>query len=320
MILTRCAVRKIDEQEKLVHIETDQGTYTASRFVYATHIPAGINLLHLRCTPYRSYAVAAVLENNAAIDGLVYDLDDPFHYYRTQKINDDNYLIVGGCDHKTGQEPNAMRLFRDLQSHVVKHFRVASFTHQWSSQYYEPADGLPYIGTMPGHSDKVLVATGFSGNGITYSQVATHVLHDQILGLEVPYQNIFSPRRIKPVASFNNMVNHNADVVKEFVSKWFTSQQAIEWNDLAPGEARVVTFREHNLAVFKDEGGELHAVDPACTHMKCVVSWNNAERSWDCPCHGTRFSYNGHVLNGPATLPLETISLAEIMEAENKKQ
>jgi glycine/D-amino acid oxidase-like deaminating enzyme/nitrite reductase/ring-hydroxylating ferredoxin subunit len=318
IIVQNCRVQKIDEQEKLVYVETEKGTFIAFHFIYATHIPAGINVLHLRCAPYRSYAIAATLKDNAYPKDLAYDLDDPYHYYRTQKVNGVDYLIAGGEDHKTGHKTNTDQCFRNLESHLLKHFNIESFTHHWSSQYFEPADGLPYIGHMPGHSGKVLVATGFGGNGMTYSNVAARVLTSYIVQNKEEYGDIFSPTRVKPVASFTKMVGHNTDVLRQLVGKWFSSVDHSEVADLAPGEARILKLDGNTLGIYKDEHGALHAVNPTCTHMKCMVAWNGAERSWDCPCHGARYSAEGKVLTGPADAHLEVLPIASLVSSDKK--
>jgi glycine/D-amino acid oxidase-like deaminating enzyme/nitrite reductase/ring-hydroxylating ferredoxin subunit len=302
------------KSENGIQIETTSGEFAARSLVYATHIPTGINLLHLRCSPYRSYAMAVRLENNNYPDALAYDMYDPYHYYRTQEINGEKFLIVGGDDHRTGEEPNTNGCFLKLESHVRSHFNVAEISHQWSSQFFEPADGLPYIGHLPGNPQDVYVATGYGGNGMTYSHVAALVLKSILLKQESPYTDLFNPGRIKPIAGFTEFVKHNADVVKQFVGRWFGKEDLQELAALAPGEAKVVKYNDQSLALYKDDGGNLHAVNPACTHMKCSVAWNAAEKSWDCPCHGARYSFDGEVLTGPANKDLEPVEIRSLAE------
>ncbi len=311
VIIEHCRV--LDSQsannDTEVTVETSQGKYQAKSLVYATHIPIGINLLHLRCAPYRSYAMAVKVDKGSYPEGLVYDMYDPYHYYRTQNIDGQDYLIVGGEDHKTGDEPNTNGCFLRLESHIRSHFSVSEIAWRWSSQYYQPVDGLPYIGHLPGNAANVFVATGYGGNGITYSHVAALVLRGLVLNHESPYSALFSPARVKPVAGFTDFVKHNADVVKQFVGKWFGQEELQSLAALAPGEGKVVKYEDHTLGLYKDEKGLLHAVNPACTHMKCSVSWNVAEQSWDCPCHGARYSCDGEVLNGPASKDLEPVEV-----------
>ncbi len=282
--------------------------------IYATHIPPGVNLLHFRCAPYRSYAMAIKLKDKNYPDGLAYDMYDPYHYYRTQVVDGETYLIAGGEDHKTAHEENTEACFTKLESYLRKYFDIEKVVFRWSSQYFEPADGLPYIGHLPGHPDNIFVATGFGGNGITYSQVAAMVLTDLLVKGESKYEKLFDPNRIKPIAGFTNFVKEAADVVGEFFGKWFSTSKIKELADVAQGEARVVKYEGHSIALFKDESGKLHAVNPACTHINCVVGWNTAERTWDCPCHGSRFSMDGEMLTAPARKDLEKIELRDLVE------
>jgi glycine/D-amino acid oxidase-like deaminating enzyme/nitrite reductase/ring-hydroxylating ferredoxin subunit len=311
-----CRVYDVHEEHERVKLATESGSIKGRTLIYATHIPPGINLVHLRCAPYRSYAMAVKLNDDNYPDNLIYDMCDPYHYYRTQIIDGTKYLIAGGKDHKTAHEKNTEGCFRQLESELRKHFDIKEATYQWSSQYYEPVDGLPYIGHLPGHSECVFVATGFGGNGMTYSHVAAKVLADKILVRENPYKDLFSPSRIKPIAGFADFIEHNADVVKHFVGKWFSADKLNEAVALAPGEGQVAIFNGSLIALSKDSDHSLHAVSPACTHMKCSVTWNLAEQSWDCPCHGARYSPDGKVLNGPASKDLELIELRTLSAKE----
>ncbi|MGZ3923576.1 MAG: FAD-dependent oxidoreductase [Flavisolibacter sp.] len=313
VILQNCMVKEF-KGDKELQVETSQGTIQARYLIWATHIPPGVNLLHFRCAPYRSYAMAVELNNDAYPDGLAYDMYDPYHYYRTQIIDGKKFLIVGGEDHKTAHEDNTEVCFSRLESHIRKYFDVKEVSFKWSSQYFEPADGLAYIGHLPGNPDNVLVATGFGGNGMTYSHIAAITLTDLIMKGQSEYAKLFEPDRIKPIAGFANFVKENADVVKEFVGGHLSKEKLDSLADLAPGEAKIVRYEGKSLALYKDDGGELHAVSPVCPHAKCSVAWNTAEKSWDCPCHGSRFNADGEVLTGPARLGLETVSLESLIQ------
>ena len=314
VIQQNCRITEVKNEHKL-EIITSQGRFHATDIIYATHIPPGVNLLHLRCIPYRSYAMAVILEGNKYPDGLAYDMVDPYHYYRSQIVNGQTYLIAGGKDHKTGAEKNTDYLFTKLEATVRENFSVKEVAYKWSSQYFEPADGLPYIGQLPGHPQHIYVATGYGGNGMTYSQVAGRILSDILLKHDNPLIEVLDPNRIKPIAGFSNFITHNTGVISNFAGKLFSADKLTELADLAPGEARIVRFEGKKIGLYKDENGNLHAVNPVCTHLKCEVSWNDAEHSWDCPCHGARYDCEGKVIGGPADLSLETINIAEL---ENK--
>lgn len=310
-IVENCRVTGFDDHGDFVSLHSSEGEIEAAKVVYATHIPPGINILHLRCAPWRSYAIAVRLKDAIYPEGLIYDMKDPYHYYRSQRIGSESYLIAGGKDHKTGEGSNTDHVFSALRAHVQKIFNVQEVTHQWSSQYFESADGLPYIGGLPGASANVYVATGFGGNGMTYSHVAAMEISNLIVKNESLYEELFSPSRVKPVAGFRNFVSHNADVVKHFVGKWFGVERMQELAGLSPGEGRVIRFDDHLVAVSKDDEGEIHAISPVCTHLGCHVAWNATEHSWDCPCHGARYSRTGEVLTGPAVQDLETMGLSK---------
>ncbi|MGN6436290.1 MAG: FAD-dependent oxidoreductase [Agriterribacter sp.] len=308
VIVQHTRVQEVKDAEPL-EILTNTTSFTANDLIYATHIPPGVNLLHLRCAPYRSYAMAVTLKNDDYPSDLAYDMQDPYHYYRTQVVNGQPYLIAGGKDHKTGHEPNTLRSFQELESHVRKYFAVADVAYRWSSQYYEPADGLPYIGHLPGHPEHLYVATGFGGNGMTYSHVSAQLLTSLILQQSSKYEKLFDPNRLKPVAGFVGFLQHNLDVAKQYINRLMPAEKLTELADIAPGEGRVVKFEDQRIAVYKNDKGTLHAIDPVCTHLKCEVSWNAAESSWDCPCHGARYGIDGNVLTGPADKQLDKIEL-----------
>jgi glycine/D-amino acid oxidase-like deaminating enzyme/nitrite reductase/ring-hydroxylating ferredoxin subunit len=309
-----CRVTNVHEGDEMT-VDTLQGSFVASHVIYATHIPPTVNLLHLRCAPFRSYAMAFKLRSGTYPTDLAYDMYDPYHYYRSQIIDGEQYMIAGGEDHKTGQEVNSEASFRKLESDLRKHFDIANITHKWSSQYYEPTDGLPYIGRFPMHHKNVLVATGYGGNGMTYSTVAAKILKSIVLDREDESTAIFSPSRVKPVAGFKNFADHNIDAIKNFAEKIFSHNELHGFADLAPGESKVIRMDDQRVGIHKDDNGAVHAVSATCSHLGCTVAWNSAEKSWDCPCHGARYSIDGKVLNGPADRDLEYINL-EIITTE----
>ncbi|WP_336518511.1 FAD-dependent oxidoreductase [Pollutibacter soli] len=308
-MLTQSRVMEVKEEGDKLNVNTETDTWIADQLIYATHIPPGVNLLHLRCVPWRSYALAATLADDNYPDDLIYDMEDPYHYYRTQTINGEKFLIAGGKDHKTGHEENTERPFQLLEAHVRKYFDIKHMVNEWSSQYYESADGLPYIGHLPGTPERIFVATGFGGNGMIYSSVAAIVLRDMLTGLDSPYENLYDPNRLKPVAGFSSFVQHNTGVIKEYFKKLIPFEKISTLSELAAGEGRLVRFGDHSIALSKDAWNRFHAVSPKCTHLGCEVQWNIAEQSWDCPCHGARYNTDGKVLNGPAHEGLDKIAV-----------
>ncbi len=312
-IFEGCRVQGSEENDGVVVVHTDRGDLRCRNLIFATHIPPGISLLDTRCAPYRSYAIAVTLKVDYP-DGLIYDLEEPFNYYRTQTIDGKSFLIAGGEDHKTGHQPITDTCFNKLESHVRRLFEVAAVNYRWSSQYLEPTDGLPYIGHLPGEPGRRFVATGFSGNGMVYGGVAAALFRDLLLKTENKFIKLFDPNRIKPVAGLKHFVRENADVAKKWLGKFLPADKLSGLADLAPSEARVVRLEGETVALYKGEDGVIHALSPTCPHMGCHVSWNSAEKSWDCPCHGARYAIDGTMITGPAAHDLERINIRALME------
>lgn len=307
VVLQHCIAGDRRQPADFFEMETSLGVILANKVVYATHIPPGINILHFRCAPWRSYVIACTLKNNDYPEALIYDMKDPYHYFRTQDWGGQRFLIAGGFDHKTGQGDNQEFSFTELEAFVKNYYEVEEVVYRWSSQYYNSADGLPYIGQMPGDEAGVYCATGFGGNGITLGSLAAIVLRDLLLKADTPFEALFDPARVKPVAGFTEFVKHNADVVSQFIGKRFAYEQVTELAALAPGDGKLADWEGQKIALYKDAAGKVYGVDPVCPHAGCVVDWNNAEKSWDCPCHGSRFAPNGTLLTGPARKGLQPL-------------
>ncbi len=311
-IIQNCRVEDIYQENKETVVVTTKGKIQTNYVVYATHIPPGVNVLHFRCAPYRSYAMAVKLKDNNYPDALIYDLYDPYHYFRTQETEGGRYLIAGGEDHKSGHKKNTNFCFTKLEKYIRKYYDVEDIAFRWSSQFFESADGLPYIGHLPGNPENILVATGFGGNGITYGTASSIILTDIILKGTSEYQELFNPNRVKLIAGFEGIVKEAADVIGIFIGGRWGIKEIENAVDIKKGEAKVVKYEGKTIALYKDESGKLFAVNPSCSHIKCVVAWNNSEKSWDCPCHGSRFSITGEMLTAPARKNLEQFDLSEL--------
>ncbi|MEO6149592.1 MAG: FAD-dependent oxidoreductase [Mucilaginibacter sp.] len=278
----------------------------AFNLIYATHLPPGINVLNFTCAPYRSYVLSVTLQDNNYPDCLAYDMKEPYHYFRTHIIDGKNHLLVGGEDHKTGHD-DPEKAFENLEAYVRQYYKVASVDHKWSSQYYVPADGLPYIGQMPLAANNTYIATGYNGNGMIFGTLAGRMLTDMINGKADPYEKLFSPSRIKPVAGFRDFVAENADVAWHFIADRFSAEAVSSLKSIEKDSGTIIKYKDQKLAVYKDEQGEIHALSPVCTHAGCIVNFNASEKTWDCPCHGGRFDIDGKVLTGPPMKDLERI-------------
>ncbi|MBL4678069.1 MAG: FAD-dependent oxidoreductase, partial [Mucilaginibacter sp.] len=250
--------------------------------------------------------LAVKLKGNTYPNALVYDMQVPYHYFRTHVIDGEKLLIAGGNDHKTGHdEPE--KAFADLEKYLRDNYDVSSVKYRWSSQYYVPVDGFPYIGQMPEAAKGIYCATGYNGNGMMLGSIAGKILSDLVQGKDNKYADIFSPSRLKPIAGFTAFVQENADVAYHFLADRFGIHETDSLKRLSPGTGQVVEVGGKKIAAYRDDSGKIHALSPVCTHAGCIVNWNGEEKSWDCPCHGARYDIDGKVLTGPATLNLATI-------------
>lgn len=307
-ILTSCQVTNHENKKGIVKITTSDGTaYTAKNLVWATHIPPGNNRFSVLLAPYRSYAVTLKLSNplNAMAQGA--DLYDPYHYMRYHKSNDDYYLIVGGFDHKTGDESNTKKPFENLMAYVDANFKYKEVVAKWSSQFYQPADGLPFIGRMPGE-DNIYIATGFTGNGMTFGSMTSLIIPDLLENKESELSKLLSPNRIKPVASAANVLDEVISATVHFVKDRFTAEKIAELDEIENGTGRIVKYEGKTFAAYRDQKSEIHLLSPICPHTGCTVVYNPSEVSWDCPCHGSRFDIDGKLLNGPALTDLNILN------------
>lgn len=299
--------RVVDVQDGVpCRVATETATVTAQDVIVATHVPLSSKVLQTKVAAYRSYVLALRLKaGTTPPTGLFWDTEDPYHYIRTQATDKGPLLLVGGEDHKTGQEEDTVGRFEALLEFASHRFPVASVAYRWSAQVIEPVDGLPSIGRDL-TSRHVYEATGYSGTGMTLGTLAGMLNSDLILGLENPWKEVYDPTRIKPLASVVDFVKENLDFPVHRVTDLLKSAGAESLAEVARGEGKIVEIAGEKTAVFRDEQGLLHGVSPVCTHLGCLVAFNDAEKTWDCPCHGSRFDKDGEVLNGPAALPLES--------------
>lgn len=283
-------------------VRTMDGTVRAKDVVLATHLPLGVNVLQTEAAPYRSYVMGVMLRKEPP-EGLFWDTAEPYHYTRTYTHNGESVLIVGGADHKTG-EADTQAHFERLEAYVSEHFEVQAVRYRWSSQLYEPADGLPYIGLSP-FAEHIHVGTGYSGDGLTFGSLAGLMLARDLLGEPNPWHDLLSPRRLTPTASAKDWLSENLDVARHLADDHLQGDEE-DFGEVGSGEGKVVTKGAQKLAVYRSEDGTLNVRSAVCPHLGCVVHWNGAETSWDCPCHGSRFAPTGEVLVGPALSGLES--------------
>lgn len=310
ILLEDTLVEKTDTEDGVHTAIAAGGEIRANNLIYATHIPPNINVLNFECAPYRSYVMAVKLHSGHYPDALIYDTQEPYHYIRTHRIDTEPLLIIGGQDHKTGHD-DPEKAFAELEKYARKYYNISSVKYRWSSQYYVPVDGLPYIGQMPFLAKGIFCATGYNGNGMMLGSIAGKILADLAAGIKNRYADLFTPSRVKPIDSFSEFVKENADVAYHFVTDRFGLHETDSLKRLEPGSGKLVEYQGKKIAAFRDENGEIHALHATCTHAGCIVNWNSAEKTWDCPCHGARYDIDGRVLTGPAVKNLTKINHSE---------
>ncbi|MBD0328554.1 MAG: FAD-dependent oxidoreductase [Thermoleophilia bacterium] len=304
---------RIFEQTRATGIEgsgpcrvvTDRGTLTARDVVVSSHLPfLDRGFFFAKAHPERSYAVACRISREQDPEGMYINLSPPTRSVRTAYDEGGLLLLLGGEGHKPGAEPDTHARYGALEEFGRRHWGASEFPYRWSTQDYSPLDGVPYVGRLTRRGDHVYVATGFKKWGMTNGTAAAMILGDLVLGRDNPWAGLFDSKRLTPRASAPRFVKENATVARHFVGDRLDRGEAAEVETVAPGEGRMLRVRGRKTAVYRDEGGRVHALSPVCTHMGCHVGWNPAERSWDCPCHGSRFGGDGTVIQGPATRDL----------------
>ena len=272
--------------------------------IVASHFPFSdeIGLYFARMHVERSYVLAIKSEKDYP-GGMYYSADTPTRSLRYTEMNGEKLILVGGESHKTGQGVPTHQHYLGLQSFSEQYLGVKEIPYRWSAQDIVTPDKLPFIGPATGHHPNVLIATGYKKWGMTSGTIAAKILTDTILEKENRYADLFHPSRFK---GFGNMVKDNLDVAKHLL------EGKLEFivktpNDLAHDEGDIVIVNGKRVGCYRDYDGELHLVDSTCTHMGCEVNWNSGDRTWDCPCHGSRYSIKGEVLNGPTVEPLRKV-------------
>ena len=297
-------------------VKTSKGhTVTANAVIVATNSPVSDYVVtHVKQAPYRSFVIAGRVPNGSVPKALYWDTPDPYHYVRLQHVRSGNgtggrdVLIVGGEDHKTGQKDDADERFRCLEEWTRERFpMLESVEYRWSGQVMEPMDYMAFIGPQPGDAENVFIATGDSGHGMTHGTIAGILLTDQIVGRKNEWSKLYDPSRLTiSKSSAMEFAKENLNVAVQYAD-WVRPGDVSSPDDIPPGTGAVIRRGTRKIAVYRADDGRLHERSAVCTHLKCIVDWNSAEKSWDCPCHGSRFDPYGKVLNGPAIKALEPV-------------
>lgn len=284
------------------------------KIVVCTNTPVNDWLImHTKQAPYRTYVLGFKVPKGSVPHGLYWDTSDPYHYIRLQTAEephaDYEFLIVGGEDHKTGQADDTEDRFRCIEEWTRARFPMAQeITHQWSGQIMEPVDYMGFIGKNPGEDQNTYIVTGDSGNGMTNAGVAGILITDLIMGRENPWEKLYDPSRITFRAA-TDFAKENLNVAEQYAD-WLKPGDVESYDEIPAGSGAVIRRGARKVAVYKAEDGTIHERSAMCPHLYCVVDWNDTEKSWDCPCHGSRFDAYGKVLNGPAISGLEPVQLS----------
>ncbi|MDG5776614.1 FAD-dependent oxidoreductase [Haloarculaceae archaeon H-GB2-1] len=282
-------------------VETDHGTVTADAVVVASHFPVVDDAFYFaRLSPKRSYVLAASLDDPTP-DGMYYDPTEPYFSIRPH-AGDDSLVLFGGQNHRTGHGGSTRERYRALERQVRNRFAVDDVEYRWSTQDYVSVDHVPFVGSLAPQDPNVYVATGFGGWGMTNATAAGKVLADEIRDRENPWSKVYRPTRFNLGASKSDLYSHNKHAMTHMVEDYVEQRPELDLSAVQPGDGRVFEGEtgEDPVAVYRDDDGEVHAVSAACTHMGCLVTWNDGDTSWDCPCHGSRFDVDGSVLDTPA--------------------
>ncbi|AWH18434.1 FAD-dependent oxidoreductase [Stenotrophomonas sp. ZAC14D2_NAIMI4_7] len=275
---------------------TLDGAIHAKHFVLATHSPPGFNLVQAEMEVYREYGVAVPVSNPPEA-GIHWVADRRRSLRGVHSTDGSGWLVLVGEKHRTGETPAtdpAERLIADAR----RNFSVVGEPLCWSAQQFRAADQLPYIGSSA--HDNVWVATGYGADGLTWAGVAARAIAQGITGTTSEIEQLLSPMRFTPMRSAAGWARTNATVVRHMVGDRLGSAPPNPASELGRGCGALLDIDGKRTAVYRDESGLLHAMSPVCPHLKCIVQWNGHERSWDCPCHGSRFSATGALLEGPA--------------------
>jgi glycine/D-amino acid oxidase-like deaminating enzyme/nitrite reductase/ring-hydroxylating ferredoxin subunit len=298
-------------KDGFVRVKANGQTITCKHVVIATDVPltgissiASAAVLQTKLAPYTSYAVGAKLPKRIAPEATFWDTSDPYYYLRIDAQPRNDYAIFGGLDHKTGQVSDTKSLFTALEKRLHGVFPKARVDRRWSGQVIESHDGLPLIGET---AKRQFVATGFSGNGITFGTLAAMMICDAIMGRKNPWRELFSPHRKQIRGGVWNYLTENLEYPYYMLKDRLASDEGKSLRSLRRGQGKILQLNGKRVAAYRDTDGRTTLLSPECTHLGCIVHWNDAETSWDCPCHGSRFTCTGKVIAGPAETPLERI-------------
>jgi len=300
-------VQNVKEDKNGVHISVEGGLEIKSSIVVvATNSPFNDRFeMHTKQAAYRTYALAVEIPKDSVEQALYWDTEAPYHYIRLYKPTDsafslNDFLIIGGEDHKTGQGDNEEDLYKKILVWAKKNFPMikGAMKYRWSGQILEPIDGIAFIGLNP-HDKRTYITTGYSGSGMTYGPMAGKIISDLILGKENEFTDLYNPTR-KDIKAAGTFMKENLNVARQYADILLPQEDIDHLKTLKSEEGIVVNKGLQKIAAYKNKDGKVCKYSAICPHLGCVVRWNKDAQSFDCPCHGSRFDTEGKVLNGPA--------------------
>ncbi|MEO1069875.1 MAG: FAD-dependent oxidoreductase, partial [Cyanobacteria bacterium J06638_6] len=303
-VFEQTRVKTVDGEGPCQVITHNGPTVTAQDVVVTTNLPIlDIGLYFAKSYPSRSYLIGGRIEASQAPQGMYIGVGESYRSIRTTPTDDGGtLLLVGGEGHKVGTDDATDERYQRLEDYMRTQFGIEA-DYRWSSQDFVSFDKLPYIGKLTPAHQHTYVATGFSLWGMSKSVLSAMILTDSILGIQNSWADLYDATRPTPFVT-QTSIKENLDVGKHWfgdrLKGLFDSPEGV-----APGEGKLVTHNGDKVAAYRDDTGQLHTVSAVCPHLGCIVAWNAAETSWDCPCHGSRFSHEGNILHGPAVKPLE---------------
>jgi glycine/D-amino acid oxidase-like deaminating enzyme/nitrite reductase/ring-hydroxylating ferredoxin subunit len=306
-IYTQTHASKIEGGDTAL-IETSHAwVVTADSVVVATNTPVNdLVAIHTKQSAYLTYVIGARVPSGSVARALFWDTPHPYHYIRVESADGYDVLISGGEDHKSGQKDDANVRFAALERWTRTRFpMMTEIEFRWSGEVMEPIDGLAFIGRNPMDHDNVFIATGDSGNGMTHGTIAGMLITDLIIGKENAWAALYDPSR-KTLRSLGKFVKENINVAEQY-GDIVTRGEVDTTDEIVPGKGAIIRRGLKKIAAYKDEAGNVHELSAVCRHLGCIVDWNSLEKTWDCPCHGSRYDALGRVIMGPANNDLPPV-------------
>lgn len=293
------------DEDSFINLTTKDGLkIKTKKVILASHYPCydGFGFYFTRLRPERSYIVGLTAKDDFP-HGMFINAEKPKRSLRRQKYEDKELILIGGESHKTGTGRDTLFHFNALSDFANDLFTIEKNLYRWSTQDYVTVDKIPYIGKITFFAEDVFIATGFGKWGMSGGTNAAIMLKDLITKGSSPYETLFSPSRHITTPAVKNFIIENLDTSVEMIKGKMKSGEKTAI--LEQGEGRIVQIDGDRYGAYKDLEGHLHIIDITCTHLGCELTWNSAEKTWDCPCHGSRFNFKGEIIDGPALLPLK---------------